>query len=206
MKVERISTMYNGMGLACGLLSRGLRQESNTGAPWIRPFGPECTWRFLSCNSLFPVFTHCRHGKLNTLDDVVLVELVSLARDMFTKGCCYFLLVSFPFHFLGHFRLFWKEQQVDHLAPWKQDKEAWLVFCFRIESTSSRRVILKIELELNNLNSILTRSAVTEVFPWVEAAFRSFLSSKMITYFFDTPYSSNNNACTISCLTSFWIK
>jgi len=29
----------------------------------------------------------------------------------------------------------------------------------------SRRVILKIELELNNLNSILSRSAVTPVFP-----------------------------------------
>ena len=31
-KVERISTVYNGMGLAYSLLSRGLRQESNTGA------------------------------------------------------------------------------------------------------------------------------------------------------------------------------
>ena len=31
--VERISTTYDGMGLAYNLLSRGLRQESNTGAP-----------------------------------------------------------------------------------------------------------------------------------------------------------------------------
>ena len=33
MKVERISTMYDGIGLAYSLLSRGLRQESNAGAP-----------------------------------------------------------------------------------------------------------------------------------------------------------------------------
>ena len=32
-KVERISTMYDGMGLAYNLLSRGLRNESNTDAP-----------------------------------------------------------------------------------------------------------------------------------------------------------------------------
>jgi len=38
-------------------------------------------------------------------------------------------------------------------------------FCFGEESNSSRRVILKIELELNNLNSILSQSAVTPVFP-----------------------------------------
>ena len=43
-------------------------------------------------------------------------------------------------------------------------------FCFGKESNSSRRVklkieLLKIELELNNLNSILSRSAVTPVFP-----------------------------------------
>ena len=38
-------------------------------------------------------------------------------------------------------------------------------FCFGRENNSSRRVILKIELELNNLNSILSRSAVTLVFP-----------------------------------------
>ena len=36
---------------------------------------------------------------------------------------------------------------------------------FGTENNSSRRVILKIELELNNLNSILSRSAVTPVFP-----------------------------------------
>jgi len=39
--------------------------------------------------------------------------------------------------------------------------------CFGEESNSSRRVILKIELELNNLSSILSRSAVTPVFPSV---------------------------------------
>ena len=33
MKVEWTSTMYDGMGLAYSLLSRGLREESNTGAP-----------------------------------------------------------------------------------------------------------------------------------------------------------------------------
>ena len=38
-------------------------------------------------------------------------------------------------------------------------------FCFGKENNSSQRVILKIELELNNLNSILSRSAVTPVFP-----------------------------------------
>ena len=37
--------------------------------------------------------------------------------------------------------------------------------CFGEESISSRRVILKIELELNSLNSILSWSAVTPVFP-----------------------------------------
>ena len=39
-------------------------------------------------------------------------------------------------------------------------------FCFGEESNSSQRVIiLKIELELINLNSILSQSAVTPVFP-----------------------------------------
>ena len=38
-------------------------------------------------------------------------------------------------------------------------------FFFGKENNSSRRVILKIKLELNNLNSILSRSAVTPVFP-----------------------------------------
>jgi len=37
-------------------------------------------------------------------------------------------------------------------------------FCFGKENNSSRRVIFKIELELNNLNSILSRSTVTPVF------------------------------------------
>ena len=40
-----------------------------------------------------------------------------------------------------------------------------IYFCFGKENNSSRRVILKIELELNNLNPILSRSAVTPVFP-----------------------------------------
>jgi len=39
------------------------------------------------------------------------------------------------------------------------------VVLLRSENSSSRRVILKIELELNNLNSILSRSAMTPVFP-----------------------------------------
>jgi len=37
--------------------------------------------------------------------------------------------------------------------------------CFGRENNSSRRDILKIEPELNNKNSILSRSAVTPVFP-----------------------------------------
>ena len=40
-----------------------------------------------------------------------------------------------------------------------------LGFFFGKENNSSRRVTLKIELELNNLNTILSRSAVTPVFP-----------------------------------------
>jgi len=45
-----MSTMYDGMGLAHILPSRGLRKESNTDAPWIRPFRPECIWRCPNCN------------------------------------------------------------------------------------------------------------------------------------------------------------
>ena len=46
-------------------------------------------------------------------------------------------------------------------------------FCFGKENNSSRRVILKIELELNNPNSILSRSAVTPVFPVCCSALQS---------------------------------
>ena len=49
----------------------------------------------------------------------------------------------------------------------KPGQECMIVFCFGKENDSSRRVILKLELELNNLNSILSRSAVTPVFPEV---------------------------------------
>ena len=38
-------------------------------------------------------------------------------------------------------------------------------FALGEKRNSSRRVILKIQLEVNNLNSILSRSAVTPVFP-----------------------------------------
>ena len=47
----------------------------------------------------------------------------------------------------------------------KPEQEFMIWFCFGKENNSSRRVALKIELELNNLNSILSRSAVTPVFP-----------------------------------------
>ena len=49
----------------------------------------------------------------------------------------------------------------------KPGQEYMVGFCFGKENNSSRRVILKIELELNNLNSILSRSAETPVCtPW----------------------------------------
>ena len=44
--------------------------------------------------------------------------------------------------------------------------------CFGKENNSSRRVISKIEPELNKLNSILSRSAVTPVFPERKSAER----------------------------------
>jgi len=47
----------------------------------------------------------------------------------------------------------------------KPGQEFMIWFCFGKENEASRRDILKIELELNNLNSILSRSAVTPVFP-----------------------------------------
>ena len=47
----------------------------------------------------------------------------------------------------------------------KPVQDSMVGFFFGKENNSSRRVILKIELELNNLNSILSRSAVTPVFP-----------------------------------------
>jgi len=56
----------------------------------------------------------------------------------------------------------------------KTGQGAMIGFCFSEESTSSRRVILKIELELNNLNSILSRSAVSPAFPqWVQGKQRA---------------------------------
>jgi len=65
--------------------------------------------RFSLANSIcdlfdLSVFAHCRHSKLNSLDDVVLTELVSLAGDVFAEGSRYFFLVPFLFHFLGQFR------------------------------------------------------------------------------------------------------
>ena len=47
----------------------------------------------------------------------------------------------------------------------KPGQEFMIWFCFGKENNSSRRFTLKIELELNNINSILSRSAVTPVFP-----------------------------------------
>ena len=47
----------------------------------------------------------------------------------------------------------------------KPGQECMVWFCFGKENNSSRRVILKIKLEIHNLNSILSRSAVTPVFP-----------------------------------------
>ena len=47
----------------------------------------------------------------------------------------------------------------------KPGQDSMFGFFFGKENNSSRRVILKIELELNDLNSILSRSAVTPVFP-----------------------------------------
>ena len=46
----------------------------------------------------------------------------------------------------------------------KPGQERMIWFCFGKENNSSRRVILKIELELNNLNSILSPSTVHPVF------------------------------------------
>ena len=51
-------------------------------------------------------------------------------------------------------------------------------FCFGKENNSSRRVILKIELELNNLNSILSRSAVTPVFPIIHKKYHIHCTQK----------------------------
>jgi len=51
-KVERTSTMCEGMVLAHILPSCGLRRNSIIDAPCIRPFGPECISRCPTCNSL----------------------------------------------------------------------------------------------------------------------------------------------------------
>jgi len=53
----------------------------------------------------------------------------------------------------------------------KPGQEFMIWFYFGKENNSSRRVILKIELEKNNLNSNLSRSAVTPVFPDVSGDF-----------------------------------
>jgi len=58
-------------------------------------------------------------------------------------------------------RVPWREVEGHHETRTRQ--HVW--FFFGKENNSSRRVILKIELELNNLHSILSRSAVTPVFP-----------------------------------------
>jgi len=58
-----------------------------------------------------------------------------------------------------------KELDSGGRAPCKQDHGHGLGIYFGKENNSSRRVILQIELELNKLNSILSRSAVTPVFP-----------------------------------------
>ena len=58
----------------------------------------------------------------------------------------------------------------------KPGQECMIWVCFGKENNSSRRIILKIELELNNLNSILSRSAVTPVFPFNCKAFHRLYS------------------------------
>ena len=68
-------------------------------------------------------------------------------------------------------------------------------FFFGKENNSSRRVILKIELELNNLNSILSRSAVTPVFPY--PSYILCLSFSLSVSVFRKHWQSNKNyACT----------
>ena len=55
-----------------------------------------------------------------------------------------------------------------------QDSMVGFASVKRITLQSSRRVILRIELELNNVNSILSRSAVTLVFPLPLAQAKAF--------------------------------
>ena len=69
-QVETMSTMYNGMGLAHILPCHGLRKESNTDAPWIWPFRPDGTWRWLNCNSL-----STRTILQNSLIEKIIVEV-----------------------------------------------------------------------------------------------------------------------------------
>jgi len=52
-KGERMSTMYDGMVPARILPSHGRTRESNTDAPWIKPFRPEYIWRWEKCNFVF---------------------------------------------------------------------------------------------------------------------------------------------------------
>ena len=72
-------------------------------------------------------------------------------------------------HHQGKFGLQLRSKELDSggRAPCKQDHAHGLGIYFGKENNSSRRVILQIELELNNLNSILSRSAVTPVFPYI---------------------------------------
>jgi len=101
----------------------------------------------------------------------------------------------------------------------KPGQECMVWFCFSKENNSSRKVILKIELELNNLNSILSRSAVTPVFPTAPAAdFRGRLlldmlnsiefiittgASRLLPPITDHTLSSENRTHTLFSITIF---
>ena len=58
-----------------------------------------------------------------------------------------------------------RDENLTQVTSAMKPGQCMMWFCFGKENNSSRRVILKIELEINNLNSILSRSAVTPVFP-----------------------------------------
>jgi len=84
----------------------------------------------------------------------------------------------------------------------KQGKECMVGFCFGEENNSSLRVILKIEPELNNLNSILSRSAVTPVFPRIlsmdshPVSSRDYGSPHIVGFSFFTTDHTNFNGST----------